>query len=332
MKRQRPKIGLALSGASGRAIAHIGVLEVFKENKIPIDYIVGCSSGAIIAASFATDTMDHLKEFLYKLNLRQILKLWTIKDAKGALFHLHNADDEINKITKGLRFEDVQPKLGFVATDLNTAELVILSMGDMTKAFKAAAAVPGLLEPVIWGNKILVDGGLVNVVPTIPARQMGADIVIGVNLAATKFIYEKKMPIWRGYRFITRLMGLQFIREKVLPMLSPRILFRIDSQSDFLEEEDIKIPGVMTVLAKAINHSFEIEEQWHESQIACDLMLEPKVKHYGKAEFKSLEKIYLEGRRTAQEAIPQILQLIENYQPKKHITGLDQKMELTNEI
>jgi len=320
MERLRPKIGIALSGASGRAIAHIGVLEVLKENKIPIDYIVGCSSGAIIAASYATDTMEYMKEFLYKLNFQTLLKLWSTKDAKGGIFHLHNkADDEIRKITKGLRFEDVEPKLGFVATDLNTAELVTLSMGDMAKAFKASAAVPGLLEPVIWGNKILVDGGLVNVVPTAPARQMGADIVIGVNLAATKFIYEKKMPIWRGYRFITRLMGLQFIREKILPMLSPKILFRIDSQSDFLAEEDIKVPGVMSVLAKAINHSFEIEKHWHESQIACDLMLEPRVKHYGKAEFKSLRKIYLEGRRTAHEALPQIRELIEKFEQKQQV-------------
>jgi hypothetical protein len=146
---------------------------------------------------------------------------------------------------------------------------------------------------------------------------MGADIVIGVNLAATKFIYEKKMPIWRGYRFLTRFTGLQFVREKLLPMLSPKLFFRIDSQSDVLEGEDIKVPGVMSVLSKAIDHSFRIEEQWDESHVACDLMLEPVVKHYGKTEFSSLEKIYLEGRRAAEAAIPEIKKLIENYSPTK---------------
>lgn len=320
VERIKPKIGIALSGASGRAVAHIGVLEVLKEQGIPIDYMAGCSSGALIAASYATETMEVMKQWLYEARLSKLMRMWSVKNAKGAIFHLHNAEEEFLKFTKGLNIEDVQhPRLGFVATDLNTGELVTLSFGDMVKAVKASIAVPGLFEPVVWGNKILVDGGLVNVVPTLPVRQMGADIVIGVNLAATRFIYEKKMPIWRGFRFFTRLMGLQFVREKLLPVLSPRLMFRIDSQSDVLEEEDMKIPGVLSVLAKAIDHSFEIEEQWTESEIACDLMLEPKVKHYGKAEFKSLEKIYLEGRRTAEDAIPQIRRLIAAWEEERAV-------------
>lgn len=313
----KPKIGIALSGASGRAVAHIGVLEVLKENNIPIDYMAGCSSGALIAVSYATDTMELMKQWLYEARLSKLLRMWSVKNAKGAIFHLHDAEAEFLKFTKGLRIEDItNPRLGFVATDLNTAELITLGVGDMVKAVKASIAVPGLFEPVIWGNKILVDGGLVNIVPTLPVKQMGADIVIGINLAATKFIYEKRMPIWRGFRFFTRLMGLQFVREKLIPMLSPRLLFRIDSQSDVLEEDDIKIPGVLSVLAKAIDHSFEVEEQWNESHIACDLMLEPNVKHYGKAEFKHLRKIYLEGRRTAQRAIPEIKRLMEEWETK----------------
>ena len=73
----------------------------------------------------------------------------------------------------------------------------------------------------------------------------------------------------------------------------------------------------MSILTKAIDHSFKIEEQWDESHIACDLMLEPIVKHFGKTEFNSLEQIYEEGRRAAQAAIPEIRKLIENYQPKE---------------
>jgi NTE family protein len=316
MNTNSPKIGLALSGASGRAIAHVAVLEVFQENHIPIDIIVGCSSGALIAASFAVGTLPIVKQWLYDLSFRKMLKLWSMNNAKGALFHLRGskAEKELNSITKNLKFEDItHPKIGFVATDLDTGELVTIKTGSINKAFKASSAVPGIFEPVVFEKRILVDGGLVNIVPTLVAKDMGADIVIGVNLAATKFIYEKRMPIWRGYRFLTRLTGLQFIREKILPKLSPRLLFRIDSQSDVLEEEDIKIPGVMSVLSKAIEHSFRIEEQWDESQIVCDLMIEPAVKHYGKVEFKSLEQIYAEGRRAAQVAIPEIKKLIADY-------------------
>ena len=73
----------------------------------------------------------------------------------------------------------------------------------------------------------------------------------------------------------------------------------------------------MSMLSKAIEHSFRIEEQWDESHIACDLMIEPKVKHFGKTEFSNLELIYNEGRRSAQAAIPEIKQLIENFNRSK---------------
>ncbi|MBX4188278.1 MAG: patatin-like phospholipase family protein [Candidatus Doudnabacteria bacterium] len=309
----RPKIGIALSGASGRAIAHIGVLEVLKENNIPIDFIVGCSSGSLIAVSFATDTMEELKEYFRSLNMSEIFKLWTTKDASGGLFQMHNADPVFNKFTKGKTFEEIEhPKLGFVAADITTGELINITHGEMLKAFKASVAVPGLFEPVVIDNRILVDGGLVNIVPTNATRKMGADIVIGVNIAATKFIYEKRLPIWRGYRRITRILGLQFFREKIWPKLSSRILFQFDSQSDVLQEENIKIPGVFSMLAKAIDHSLYISEQWTESEMACDLMLEPRVKHFGKTEFENLEKIYQEGRRAALQALPAIKKLIED--------------------
>jgi NTE family protein len=314
----RPKVGVALSGASGRAIAHIGVLEVLAEQNIPIDFIVGCSSGALIAASYATGTMNELKKEMHNLNIRKMLRLWSTKNARGGLFHMNNADELLLKFTKGLTFEEVTPKIGFVATDLNTGKTVTLSMGDMLKAFKASVAVPGLFEPVVWGKMLLVDGGLVNIVPTAEARAMGSDIVIGVNIAATKFIYEKRLPMWRGYRFVTRLLSMQFVREKILTMLSSRLLFQFDSQSDVLEEEDIKVPGMLAVLTKALDQSMEISERWSDSDISCDFMLEPRVKHFGKVDFQKLEKIYQEGRQAATDAIPQIKKLIENCERKEN--------------
>lgn len=315
----RPKVGVALSGASGRAIAHIGVLEVLQENNIPVDVLAGCSSGALVAASFATGTMEELKQFLNELTIGKVFSLWSSKDARGGLFHLHNAKEELLRFTKGKRLEELYPKVGFVAADVNTGELVTLVSGDVNEAFKAAVAVPGLLEPLVMGNKVLVDGGLVNIVPTKSAKEMGADIVIGVNIAATKFIYEKRLPIWRGYRFITKMLGLQFFREKVWPKLASRILLQFDTQSDFLEEDMVRMPGTIGILVRALDRSMEISDQWKESDMACDLMLEPRVKHYGKMEFNKLERIYLEGRKSAEQAIPTIKRLIEDCQVRQAV-------------
>jgi NTE family protein len=313
---RKPKIGIALSGASGRTIAHIGVLEVFKENNIPIDYIVGCSSGALVAASFATNTMHGLKDELFDMTKQKLFGLMSLRDAKGALFNLDKAAEWFDKYLNGLTFEQAHPKLGFVAADIHTGQLINITHGNMMKAIRATVAVPGLFEPEVIDNRVLVDGGLVNIVPTKAVKEMGADIVIGVNIAATKFIYEKKLPIWRGYKFITRIFGLQFIREKILPMLSSRVLFQFDSQSDVLDAENVKVPGVLTMLTMALDWSLKVSDQWTDSEMACDLMLEPRVKHFGKTEFDSLEKIYIEGRRAAKQALPEIKKLIEVYEKK----------------
>lgn len=322
MSDNRPKIGVALSGASGRAIAHIGVLEVFKEHNIPIDYLVGCSSGALIASAYATDTMDELKDLFKRLNVPMILSMWTTNNASGGIFQLDKAEPELGLYTKGLSFEQVtNPKLGFAVTDLNTGEMVNITSGDLMKAFKASVAVPGLFAPVVIGQRVLVDGGLACLVPTKAVKDMGADIVIGVHIAATKFIYEKRLPMWRRYRFLTRLLGVQFFRDKVWPKLSARIFFQ--SESDVLEEKDIKVPGVLSVLIKAMDHSLKISDQWTDADMACDLMLEPNVKHYGKAEFASLDAIYQEGRQAAENAMPAIKELIAKYEknltPTQHV-------------
>ncbi|HEX5429828.1 MAG TPA: patatin-like phospholipase family protein [Patescibacteria group bacterium] len=315
--KARPKIGIALSGASGRTIAHVGVLEVLSENNIPLDFMVGCSSGALVAASFASQTLSMLKDELFDMTKLKLFGLMNPRDAKGAIFKLDKATAWFEKHIKGLTFENANPRLGFVAADINTGELINITSGDLTRAINATVAVPGLFEPAVIDNRILVDGGLVNIVPTRAVKDMGADIIIGVNIAATKFIYEKRLPIWRGYKFITRLLGLQFVREKILPFLSSRVLFQFDSQSDILEQGDIEIPGVLTMLTKALDWSMKVSEEWTDSEMACDLMIEPRVKHYGKTEFASLEKIYIEGRKAAKDALPQIKKMIEEFE-KKH--------------
>lgn len=292
-----------MSGASARAIAHVGVLEVFKENNIPVDYIAACSSGALVAAAYCAGTMEELKAWIFQSDLSKLLNLWSIRNTKGGLFRIHGtgADDALYNIIKGLRFEEVYPKLSFVATDLNTGEMVVLNMGDIHTAFRATVAVPGLFEPVVWGDKILVDGGLSNIVPTIPVKKMGADIVIGIDLAPIRFLSKKALAVLRQFRFFKKALGIDLISKKVA------------RRSD----EDVRVPSIPTVVFKAMDHALTNSEKFKESDHACDLMLEPQIKHYGKIDFKNLEKIYLDGRTTAQAALPKIRKLIEKWQSEQ---------------
>ncbi len=313
---ERPRVGIALSGGATRAMAHIAVLEVLREHKIPIDYLVGCSSGAVVAVAFAAGTLDYFKEWMRSTDTKTVKQLWSRKNAKGGLFHLNNesAQEFIAKIVNGLTFETADPKLGIVASDVNTGELITISLGEVATALKASVAVPGFIEPVVWGGKILVDGGLASIVPTKPVRDMGADIVLGVNISPAKFIYEKKLPYWKVYRFFTRWM--QWERTVTRPLsLGKKFLMRLLPQEESVADPSKTTLNSFQVLVRALDRSVEISDQYKASEDFCDLMISPDVKHYKKhGEFKMMDEIYEEGRRAALEAVPKIRDLISQFE------------------
>jgi NTE family protein len=295
MSLPRPTIGIALSGAAGRAGAHIGVLDVLREHNIPIDYIVGCSSGAIVAAGFCTGTMQQLLKDPNANTLRGLLKLFSRKNIRGGLFHLREADFAFNRYTKGLNFEDVKPKIGFTATDLDTAEMVLLSKGSMNDALRATACVPGWFEPVIIKNRVLVDGGLADIVPVRAVKEMGADIIIGVDIASARHLYSRRISfrLWKLFRMFTNSSP-----EKFQALNKNKLTF-------------------FRVLARAWDLGIKILKNEKSTDLDCDLMLEPSVKHYPRLAFKSLDKIYREGRKSAEANIGRIKSLIAGFENKK---------------
>lgn len=316
MSSTRPKIGIALSGGSGRSIAHIGVLEVLREQNIPIDYITACSSATMVAASFACGTVEELKRDWLKVDAKFLLNLFKLDKSGKGILNIDKGADWFRKYTAGKKFEDVLPRLGFVCADITTGEPVLLALGDLVRAGQASCATPGLFEPVEWGNRLLVDGGLFSIVPGREAREMGADIVIGVDIAATRQVIRKRyLYVWRGYNFlrrspIFRLIGSFFNLLNRVYESSMKVVFY--NQSDFVEEEVLKNPNFLTVLSR----SMELVEQAHRQGLldhSCDIILSPNVKNYGKVDFASGKYFLEEGRRATLEALPEIQKLLREY-------------------
>lgn len=320
--RNRPTIGLALSGGSGRAIAHIGVLEVLHEYQIPVDIITACSSGTIVAGSYASGTMNALKNDWLTWDKKFMFELFEVDDSGRGLFSTDKIAEKFSQYLTCKKFEKAEPRLGFVTVDVLSGEPVVLALGDIIKAGQASCAVPGLFEPVEWGNKLLVDGGLVSLVPVEQARQMGAEVVIGVDIAASKHMYKK--------RYLRAWKGLNLIRKNFLYRLLSRLVTFFDrvyessikvifyTQSDFYETDLVKDNlDFFAILGKAL----DIADRNHkeDSLPIAEVMLQPKVKHLGKMDFHSAKQMYLEGRRVALEAIPEIEKTLKNYH-KSHDT------------
>jgi NTE family protein len=176
----RPGVGLALGGGFARGYAHLGVLRVFEDQHIPISCISGSSIGSILGAAYASGTpLSRIIEKCREIRFRDFAR-WRVSrfglasnDRLGAL---------VQRFFDSRQFEDLEIPTAIVATDLGTGDPVVFKQGSLSDAIRASCAFPGLFEPVQIGTRHLADGGLVAPVPTRAARELGAEIVVGISV------------------------------------------------------------------------------------------------------------------------------------------------------
>lgn len=176
--KRRPKVGLALGGGFARGLAHIGVIKVFEQEGIPIDYIGGTSIGACIGAAYCSGvSAKELEEVTALLKFSHFARfslsrmgLWN-NDRLGVL---------LEKILKVKTFEELKIPLVVTATDFLTGDPVLFSSGSLIEPVRASCAYPAIFLPVRINNRIYVDGLLGHPVPSTPLKQMGADKVAAV--------------------------------------------------------------------------------------------------------------------------------------------------------
>jgi len=176
-----PRLGLALGGGAARGFAHIGVIQVLEENGIKADLVVGTSAGSLVAALYASGRTG-----LDMGTLAQTMDEGAITDwafPSRGLIRGEALARYVTEQTRGLSIEQMKMPLGIVATDLDSGAGVLFRRGDTGVAVRASSAVPAVFQPVKIGSREYVDGGLVSPVPVRYARQMGADLVLAVDIS-----------------------------------------------------------------------------------------------------------------------------------------------------
>ena len=179
-----PRIGLALSGGSARGIAHVGVLKALAEYEIPISCVAGTSAGAIVAGAFASGMpLAEIETMGRTLRWRDLGRMTMSRLGVQVNDRLESYLRERFPVA---RFEDLPIPLAVVATDLKSGAAVVMrDEGDVPFAIRASCAIPGWYVPVTDSEgRQLVDGGLVANLPTTVARELGADLVIAVDVNA----------------------------------------------------------------------------------------------------------------------------------------------------
>ncbi len=176
------KIGLALGGGAARGFAHIGVIKVLEAQGIYPDIIVGTSAGAVVGALYASGINGFdLQKLAFKLDESKISD-WSVPDRgvlKGEALQLF-----VNDAVAQRPIEALKKSFAVVATDLHSGESILFRTGNTGMAVRASATVPGVFRPVGINSHEYVDGGLSSPVPVRSTRQLGADVVIAVDISA----------------------------------------------------------------------------------------------------------------------------------------------------
>ena len=178
------KLGLALGGGAARGFAHVGVIAVLEEAGLRPQLVVGTSAGSLVAAMYASGKSSaQLQQTA--LNLEEVaITDWMLPLVGRGMFRGDALARYVNDLVAGRLIENMAMPLGIVATDLHSGQAVLFQRGDTGTAVRASSAVPAVFVPVKIGTREYVDGGLVAPVPVKFARQMGADVVLAVDISA----------------------------------------------------------------------------------------------------------------------------------------------------
>ena len=267
-QNRKKKIGLALSGGAARGLAHVGVLEVFQKEGIPIDMIAGTSSGAVMGAVYASgqDTSKMIENAL-EAGWKRMAPLIDPSFPKTGFIKGKKIKNLLSGYIGGnIRFSDLKIPFACVATDIYSGEEVVINSGSVLEALRASISIPGIFMVVKREGRYLVDGGLTTPVPVNVVKQMGADFVIAVNVNPD----------------VSNRMG-KGSQERAKANKEPNI-FQVMMQSIYITTYSL----ARTSLGDA------------------DIVIEPDLANIGAGDFNKAGELITRGQQAAQKAIPEI--------------------------
>ncbi len=227
--KKKIRVGLALGGGSARGLAHIGVLNILHKNKIYPDYIAGTSMGAVIGALYAAGHAPKEIEKIAKSAHWKKLADFTIP--KSGLLEGLAAEQKIRGLVDNKKFSELDIPLRVVSYNLNQKQKVIFHEGDVAKAVHASMCIPGVFAPVRINNEDYIDGGVIDPTPFDIVKEMGADIIIAIDLYTKSktvkgpALQEKSLGVELREKFIAE--ELLNIKNYIIPQRWPKFLRKI---------------------------------------------------------------------------------------------------------
>lgn len=333
------KIGLALGSGAARGWAHIGVIQALEEMGLQIDIVTGCSIGSYVGAAYASNKLPELSEWVQSLTEWQVFALMGVGFHKGGLVSGLKVFKALQESFSYQTFEELHKPFAAVATDLYSGREVDFTSGSVIDAVKASCAIPGLFPPLLFNNRWLVDGGVVNPVPVNMCRMLGADIVIAVNLSAdfrpqslmtnqvdhgnnqkktSEFFKRSQLQIQQWFKKggTDEPVSIEPIEtneqpaldEETLDMLEPTAISQPNSEI-LPPENAVTVPPAPSII-NALTGSLDIlAARVTRSRLAGDppdILIEPQLRDFGMMEFYRATELIEHGRASVQRIANQI--------------------------
>ena len=288
---KRPKVGLVLSGGGAKGAAHIGVLKALEKYQIPIDYVVGTSAGSIIAAMYSVGyTPDEIEKTVTSLQFYNLFRNSSDRDLEGILektrsnkYPLNISLDkdfnlslpmglltgqfiylELKKIFARAEdindFQDLPIPFRAMTTDLQTGQSVALNGGDLALATLKSMAIPTFLDPIREGDQYFVDGGVADNFPILQGIDMGADLIIGVDIAAEPIVIDDNSNIIQILNKLSTYSGDEYTEVQthfpdilITPDVKKHNTLNFDNLSGLVKEGEIAADKLDYALTKLSN-------------------------------------------------------------------------------
>ena len=289
-------IGLALGSGSARGWSHIGIIKALADIGIEPDIICGTSIGSLVGASYISNNLEKLEEWVRSLTKFKLARFFNITTSLNGFINTQKLHYFLNKYVADddLLIENFTKQYAAVATELETGRELWLTKGSLIKAVWSSIALPGMFPPIKNKNKWLVDGGLVNPVPVSVCRALGADIVIAVNLNGD-IVRKRFQHPENTIKQDTGVVGkvTDFVREYTASVFTTT-------------NEDDQPPSLFDAIVGSINITQDRITRSRMAGEPPDIMLAPKLSHIGLLEFYRASEAISEGGKCVQRLIPEI--------------------------
>ncbi|WP_264312577.1 patatin-like phospholipase family protein [Pseudomonas putida] len=231
------RVALVLGSGGARGYAHIGVIEEIERRGYDIACIAGCSMGAVIGGIYAAGKLEEYRNWIESLDYLDVLRLVDVSFRLGAI-RGDKVFGQIRKIVGEINIEQLRIPYTAVATDLTNQQEIWFQEGCLHQAMRASAAIPSLFTPVMQGNRMLVDGGILNPLPIVPVVSSHCDLIIAVNLNATNQ-KQYHLPV------IERPAAFKMRFDALLSSLGSRLPFRRKPAEELIRiEQEIVAEGL----------------------------------------------------------------------------------------